>query len=601
MPRRDEGVKRVRGGWRSAKVTSALQRSRAPPRTTVGLVSVAPVWHPSTMLNQRRALTALPRLVLAAVVAGTALWGGAALRPTAASAVEPNFPSYDSGYHNLPEMTALIGQAAADYPNLVQISSIGKSYQGRDIWIAKVSNDVAVDHGYPEVLIDALHHAREHLSTEQALAVLRWLTTGYGHDANITTILNTRVVWIIFALNPDGFRYDLTGSPFRGWRKNMQPNAGGTTGTDLNRNYAYRWGCCGGSSGNPAAITYRGTAAFSAPETQAFRDFVASRVINGVQRIKAHVTLHTNGQLILWPYGYTRTDVPADMTSIDHSAFVALGRSMGKLNGYKAEQSSSLYITDGDQIDWLYGRYRIFSFTFELYPRELGTVKGDFYPDDSHIGAATARNRTALLRLMLRAACPYTDLGAFYVRANCGPMYDDFEINRGWTRNSQGTDTATAGIWQIGAPKATATTGGAKQLATATSGRSVLATGLAAGANAGANDVDGGTTSITSTAVTLAADPAAIGPLTFRYTFAHDATATSDDSLQILVQAQDGTRTPVFTVAGAPGNRNAAWSAARVSLAVFAGQTVRIVVSATDGGVDSLVEASVDDLRIRRP
>ncbi len=51
-------------------------------------------------------------------------------------------------------------------------------------------------------------------------------------------------------VNPDGGEYDLTGSPYRAWRKNRQPNAGSSyVGTDLNRNYDYRWGCCGGSSG----------------------------------------------------------------------------------------------------------------------------------------------------------------------------------------------------------------------------------------------------------------------------------------------------------------------------------------------------------------
>ena len=547
-------------------------------------------------------LAPLLRLGLAAVLAAGVLWSGSSVRPVTAAAAEPNFPSYDSGYHNLPEMVAVINQAAIDYPNLVQISSIGKSYQGRDIWIAKVGADVAVDHGYPEVLVDALHHAREHLTTEQALALLRWLTTGYNHDAAITSLMNSRVVWIIFALNPDGMRYDLTGSPFRGWRKNRQPNASTTAvGTDLNRNYGYHWGCCGGSSGNPASLTYRGTSAFSAPETRALAAFVASRVVDGVQRIKTHVTLHTNGKLILWPYSYTHTAVPADMTSLDHAAFVAMGKGMAKLNGYTAEQSSGLYVSDGNEIDWLYGRYRIFSYTFELYPAERNTVLGDFYPDDSHIAAETARNRTALLRLITRASCPYADLGAAYVAADCGPMFDDLEINRGWTRNTAGADTATSGLWQVGIAKATADAKGAKQLGKAWSGRGELATGLAAGANAAVNDVDGGTTSVRSSAVTLPADPASVGRLTFAYVFAHDAKSTPDDSFQVLVETTDGTRTPVFTVTGGPTNRNAVWTAGSASLAAFAGQSIRIVVAATDGGSDNLVEAAVDDVRIRRP
>ena len=564
-----------------------------------GLPLSAAVWHPDAMTRLPLAVGSrlprsagpIPRLLVATVLAVSVVWSGAAVRPAPVAAVEPNFPSYDSGYHNLPEMIAEIRQAAINYPSLVQVRSIGKSYQLRDIMIAKISSDVAVDEGKPEVLIDALLHAREHLSTEQALAVLKWLTTGYGHDATVTRLVNTRVVWIIFAANPDGFRYDLTGSPFRAWRKNRQPNAGTTAiGTDLNRNFGYRWACCRGSSGSPSSILYRGRAPFSAPEAQVVRNFVASRVIDGVQRIKVHVTLHTNGQLILWPYSYTTRPLPPDMTSLDHAAFVAMANGMARLNGYRAEQSSALYISDGNEIDWMYGTYRIFSFTFELYPKELNTILGDFYPDDSHIGPETARNRSALLRLIDRASCPYADLASNYVRAYCGPMYDDFEINRGWRVNALGTDTATRGAWQVGIPQATADQGGAKQLANAVSGRSVAATGLAAGGSPSANSVHGGTTTLRGPAVTLPADPTQYGPLMFSYYFAHDAASTPADSFQVLVETPDGTRTEVFSVLGAPVNRNAVWQTASASLAAFAGQTIRIVLSAT-GGTNDLVEA----------
>jgi len=199
---------------------------------------------------------------------------------------------------------------------------------------------------------------------------MHWLVDGYGHDARITNIVNTREIWIIFAVNPDGLVYDLTCTnsshpPYCAWRKNRQPNAGTSAiGTDLNRNYGYHWACCGGSSGNPASILYRGPSAWSAPEDRAVRDFVLSRVVGGIQQIKAHITFHTNGELILWPYGYTKTKQPWDMTWVDHVAFYRMATAMAARNGYTAMQSSQLYVTDGDQIDWMYGSQRIFSFTW---------------------------------------------------------------------------------------------------------------------------------------------------------------------------------------------------------------------------------------------
>ena len=208
-------------------------------------------------------------------------------------------------------MVAEIMAAEATYPGIVDVFSIGKSYGNRDIWAAKISDNVAVDEPEAEILFDALHHAREHMTVEQALYLLRLLSSRYGNDTQVRSLVNDREVYIIFAVNPDGFVYDLTGnpdSPYRAWRKNRQPNAGTTAiGTDLNRNYSYRWACCGGSSGSPSSITYRGPSAFSAPETRAVRDFVNSRVVGGRQQIKTHVTLHTTAS---WSCGRTATPMP---------------------------------------------------------------------------------------------------------------------------------------------------------------------------------------------------------------------------------------------------------------------------------------------------
>jgi carboxypeptidase T len=536
-------------------------------------------------------------------VAALLLIAAAMVLPAAApvAAAEPDWPASNSGYHNWPELVAEIQQAAVDYPSIVSVFSIGKSARGLDIWMAKVSDNVAEDEAEPEVLVDALHHAREHLTTEQALALLGWLTHGYGTDETVTRLVDTREVFIIFALNPDGMRYDLTGTPYRAWRKNLQRDAAGNAMyTDLNRNYAYHWGCCRGSSGKRTSGTYRGPGPFSAPETRAVRDFVNGRVVDGVQQIRTHVTLHTNGQLILWPYGYTLTNVPADMTVLDHAALVAMGRAMAARNGYVAKQSSDLYISDGDQIDWMYGRHRIFSYTYELFPTEKPTVWGDHYPDDSLIAAQTERNRTALLHLIDRAGCPYADLGGSQVAANCGLLFDDMEINRGWVRNPTGTDTATSGRWAVGNPQSTWSSG-AKQLGKTASGIRALVTGAAAGASASANDVDGGNTTIRSRVIRLPADPATYGKLTFSWVFAHGASSSAKDALRVLVEAEDGTRTVVFEVLGRPVNVNGAWRTASLSLQPWAGQAIHLVVEAVDGANGSLVEAAIDDVRIRMP
>jgi carboxypeptidase T len=499
------------------------------------------------------------------------------------------FPAGYEGYHTIAEANAEVLARVQAHPDIARRQVIGRSYQGRNIWLVKVSDNVNLDENEPEVLFDGLHHAREHMTLEMTLAILRWLVEGYGSDDEVTRLVNTREVWIVIAVNPDGAIYDISGGKFHLWRKNRQPNAGSSyIGTDLNRNYSYRWGCCGGSDTAPGSNLYRGAKAFSAPETRVMRDFVESRVVGGRQQIRTAITFHTSGRLVMWPYGYTYTDLPTDMTRVDHETFVAIGRRMAASNGYKPEQASDLYISSGTFRDWLYGTQRIFSYTFEL------TV--GWYADDSTIGSEIGRNRRAVLHLIGRAACPYAAIGA--EQLYCGPFYDDLEIGRGWRVDPYGTDTAVAGAWERGVPQGTSS-GGPKQLAVAWSGRGVLVTGRAAGTSATANDLDGGTTTIRSPRIAL---PAGSPPkIRFRYSFAHDARSSSVDHLRLRIVS--GTLSQLlFEEVGAPRDDDGAWATATVAIpSAFAGRAVRLVFQAADRGPGGLVEAMIDDVTVMRP
>ena len=228
------------------------------------------------------------------------------------------------------------------------------------------------------------------------------------------------------------------------------------------------------------------------------RDFMLSRRVGGQQQIKVAITFHTAGEEVLWPYGYTKTDVPADMTKDDHAALVVLGKRMANRNGYTPKQSSSLYVTDGDEIDWAYGSQRIWMFTFELYPShaKVSSTKR-FYPADELIGRETARNKDAILYLIERAGCRYSVIDK--TRTHCGPMFEDFETPNGWKADPLDTDTATDGTWQRGNPAPTGW-----QAGTVPSGSRGAGDRHRAGGAAKANDLDGGITTIRSAPVTPA-------------------------------------------------------------------------------------------------
>ena len=320
------------------------------------------------------------------------------------------FPPADANYHSYQEMSDETAAIADAYPSIVTRQSIGTSYEGsRQIWALKISDNVGTDEDEPEVLFTHNQHGREHLTVEMAMYLLNELTSKYGTDSRITNAVNTREIWIIPSMNPDGAEYDIATGAYQLWRKNRQPNPGSpAVGTDLNRNWDWQWGCCGGSSGTFSSETYRGATPFSAPETQRVRDFVDSRVVNGAQQIKAAIDFHTYSELVLWPYGYTTADTAPGLTLDDRNALAALGTSMAATNGYTPEQASDLYITDGSIDDWLWGRHKIFGYTFEMYPT---TSNPGFYPPDEVIPAQTSRNREAVLQLLETADCPYRAIG----------------------------------------------------------------------------------------------------------------------------------------------------------------------------------------------
>jgi hypothetical protein len=440
-------------------------------------------------------------------------------------------------------------------------------------------------------MFDGTHHSDEHMATEMTLHILHWLTDGYGVDPRITNIVNTREIWIVFLVNPDGAEYDIANGRFHSWRKNRQPTPGTTSiGTDLNRNYSYRWGGGGTqTSVNPASRTFRGPAPFTTPEDRAMRDFLASRVVDGRQLIRAAITFHEFGRLVMWPYGYTKTDVPSDMTSQDHAALAIIGKHMAATNGYQPEQASDLYVDSGTSRDYEYGVYRIFAYTIELSAVD--------YPDDSLIASETGRNKEAVLYLMERAWCPLSVLGTGVTTARCGAFDDDLEVSRGWTIDPDGTDTAPAsGRFARADPAATASHG-PKQLTTTPSGSKAFVTGAAAGSFSTSHDLDGRTT-IRSAAIAL---PATSGQrLTFAYVFAHSAASTSADSLRAIVERADGSQVQVFRVSGNHADVDGAWRTASIAMDAFGGTTVHLRFVATDGGPGNLVEVELDDIRVTR-
>ncbi|WP_064741852.1 M14 family zinc carboxypeptidase [Hamadaea tsunoensis] len=317
----------------------------------------------------------------------------------------------DPGYTTYAQMLTAFDGIATAFPGIAAKQVIGHSAEGRDLVALKISDNVATDENEPEVLFTANQHAREHLTVEMAIALAGFLTGQYAINPDVQKMVNSREIWIIPMVNPDGVSFDMVSGLYQMWRKNRQATPGSTEiGTDLNRNWGYKFACCAGSSPFPTEEDYRGPSAFSAPETQAVRDFVLSRRVGGVQQITEAIDIHTFTELVLWPFGYTtKTTVTGTMSADEYATHKAIGTEFAMLNGYTPGQASGLYITDGSIDDWLWGTQKIYTFTTEMYPKE--NDPDAFYPPSSVISAQTSRNIPAIMRFLGYADCPQRAIG----------------------------------------------------------------------------------------------------------------------------------------------------------------------------------------------
>lgn len=316
---------------------------------------------------------------------------------------KPNdFPEEDANFHNYDEMVAEVQKAKTDHGDIIDVGSIGKSYEGKDIPLVKISDAAATDEDEPEVLFTCNMHAREHLTTEMCLHIVNRFTDGYESDPTVKALVDSAEIWVVPQQNPDGITHDIAKGQYEGWRKTRKPNEGSNAiGTDPNRNWDYKWGCCDGSSTDPSADDFRGANPLDQPETKQLAEWVNSRVVGGAQQIKAHIDFHTFSELVLWPMGYTTDDTTEEMTEEEAARFKDVGTRMAETNGYTPEQSSDLYVTDGSIDDWMWGKHKILSFTFEMYPSS-GGMDG-FYPPDEVIEKETARNDAAIDILLKEA------------------------------------------------------------------------------------------------------------------------------------------------------------------------------------------------------
>ncbi|MCK4718319.1 MAG: hypothetical protein KAT70_06590, partial [Thermoplasmata archaeon] len=187
------------------------------------------------------------------------------------------------------------------------------------------------------------------------------MLVSYGTDPELTALVDSRDIWFVPVLNPDGREKSLDGT---GCRKNMRDNGDGTYGVDLNRNFDDHWGTTG-TNHNPGSSLYCGPYPFSEPETRAIRDNLTA-----LYDIDLVLSYHSHGQLVLYPWGYDATQ-PEDEEALSTIAGeMAALSGAGWVSGQASDPSIGMYDASGDLCDWFYAN-DTFAFTVEMSTSDI--------------------------------------------------------------------------------------------------------------------------------------------------------------------------------------------------------------------------------------
>ncbi|CAG7816112.1 unnamed protein product [Allacma fusca] len=263
-----------------------------------------------------------------------------------------------TNYHTLAEIHTFLQDISNQHKDISEVINIGTSTEGRTLKLIRIGANGGTRK--KAIFMDGAIHAREWI----APAVATWFVNELLTNRNkYTTLLSQVDFYILPVANVDGYEYSRTTD--RMWRKTRSANSGSTCrGTDPNRNFATGYGGPGTST-NPCSEIYRGTRAFSEPETKAMSDFINNRsTANWI----VYAALHSYSQMILTPWGYTY-DFPPTYTELKNLG-VRAANALTAVHRTSYEVGSITEILSpgsGGSDDWAYGSGNFrYSYTIEL-------------------------------------------------------------------------------------------------------------------------------------------------------------------------------------------------------------------------------------------
>ena len=254
-------------------------------------------------------------------------------------------------YHSYATLTLDLNEWADDYPEIVEMFSIGKTELGREIWMLQISDwsqETKLDGSEKDVVyIDGGHHGNEHLGTELAFLVAEYYIEGWADgQQDVLDVLANTELHILIMLNADGNDHDTR------WNINQ---------VDLNRNYDHYWNTC--------PTTQPGSSAFSESETLANSIYMNEVVPDA----DLYITMHTGVWIMLYPWGKW-PEQPSDWEMYHHIRD-EVNSNISDIPIRNANQG--LYPNCGTSRDYGYGVMGYPTFTFETDDEQflLGTIE----------------------------------------------------------------------------------------------------------------------------------------------------------------------------------------------------------------------------------
>ena len=254
-------------------------------------------------------------------------------------------------------LTQEVNDWSNDNPDIVELSSIGQSFLGKELWMVVLSDwsmDTKSDGTAKEIVyIDGGHHGNEYLGTALAWLTAKWYINEWNaENEEAIDVLQTTELHILIMLNPDGNDADTRHNLNITTAANPFVSEPVPTGIDLNRNYDHFWDDC--SPSDPFAP---GGSAFSEPETRANADYMNSVV----QDADLYVTMHTGVWIMLYPWGKWPQQPPD--WELFHGIREEVNAGISDIPIQNANQG--LYPNCGTSRDYGYGVMGFPTFTFE--------------------------------------------------------------------------------------------------------------------------------------------------------------------------------------------------------------------------------------------